>query len=105
MKVRLVNSIELVKQVKVGFSWTTFFFLFFVPLFRGDWLYFFIFFILDTLFLMNNNFLFTFFLSLLGGLLYNKLYIESLLKKGWKPFSDFDKKILIMKGINLNLMD
>ena len=41
MKVNLSNSsTNQVKQVKVGFSWTVFFFGIFPPLFRGDWKWF-----------------------------------------------------------------
>lgn len=39
MKVRLRNDVGMIKECKVGFSWTNFFFGFFCPLFRGDWKY------------------------------------------------------------------
>ncbi|NCB20038.1 MAG: DUF2628 domain-containing protein, partial [Bacteroidia bacterium] len=36
MNVRLINNQGLEKDCPVGFSWTTLFFGFLVPLFRGD---------------------------------------------------------------------
>ncbi len=36
MKVFLKNNVGVVKECKVGFSWTTLFFGLFVPLLRGD---------------------------------------------------------------------
>ena len=37
------------KQVKIGFSWTMFFFGFWVPLFRGDWKWLIIMLLLDII--------------------------------------------------------
>ncbi len=37
MKVNMKNSVGVIKKVKVGFSWTTFFFGGFVAMFRGQW--------------------------------------------------------------------
>ena len=37
MIVRLKNDIGMVKEAKIGFSFTTFFFGPFVPALRGDW--------------------------------------------------------------------
>lgn len=36
-KVRLKNNVGVVKKLKVGFSWTTFFFGGWVVMFRGQW--------------------------------------------------------------------
>ena len=37
MNIRLKNDIGMVKECKVGFSWTILLFGFFPPFFRGDW--------------------------------------------------------------------
>lgn len=68
-----------VKEVKLGFSWTTLFFGVAVPMFRGDWKWAII----------------TFLAALLTGgitwfavpFFYNKLYVKELLAKGYHPTS------------------
>jgi len=79
------NSTGVVKVVKQGFSWTTFFFGFFVPLIRGDLKYFFV---------MIAASLVTFgFSSWVFAFLYNKHYTEDLLNNGFtfqdNPITDF----------------
>ena len=67
------------KQVKlapVGFSWTNLFFGFFVPLFRGDWKWAGIFFLVGWVTLGFGSFITCFF--------YNKLYVDDLLNNGFK---------------------
>lgn len=89
----------LVKQVKVGFSWTTFFFGLFVPLFRGD--------IKWAAIMFFSSLLLGFFTAGVGGLvvglvfsfIYNKLYIKDLIEKGWQPTNEDAKQTLVAKGI------
>jgi len=64
------------KKAPVGFSWTTLFFGFWVPVFRGDWKFAIIMFIADTITLGVSHFIFCF--------LYNKWYIEKLVENGFK---------------------
>lgn len=59
----------------LGFSWTTFFFSFFVPIFRGDWLWFGVQFILAVLTSGLSAIVFAF--------IYNKIYAKSLYDKGY----------------------
>ena len=76
MKRTMKNEIGQVKVVKEGFSWTMLFFGIFVPLCRGDWKWFF-------LILVAN--LFTYGLaSVVFAFIYNKIYINDLLEKGYK---------------------
>jgi len=64
------------KNAPVGFSWTTFFFSFFPPLFRGDFKFAVIIFLLQMISFGLAGCVFAFF--------YNKLYIKELVNSGYK---------------------
>ncbi|MBF1202366.1 MAG: hypothetical protein HXM14_09250 [Fusobacterium periodonticum] len=107
------------KKGFLGFSWTAFFFNFFVPLFRLDFLGFFIFvspyliiavivsFILITGINDENTIVVSSVISLILKLIsrlvfpfiYNKFYTKDLLKKGYLPPKDDDYSNAILKGI------
>ena len=89
MRVLEKNGIQ--KKSFVGFSWTTFFFGFFVPLIRGDIKWFLIMLILSFLSFGLAQFILCF--------LYNKFYTVNLLEKGYSPADEFSRSILKIKGI------
>ena len=68
-----------IKEAPVGFSWTVFFFGFFPPLFRGDWKWAVIIFLLACITMTFSNLVFMF--------IYNKLYIKELIGSGYKAKS------------------
>lgn len=65
-----------IKEAPVGFSWTVFFFGFFPPMFRGDWKWAIIMFLLALITVGLSNLVFMF--------IYNKLYIKDLVGAGFK---------------------
>jgi len=67
------------KEAPVGFSWTTFFFGFFPALFRGDWKWAIIQFLLASITFGFSNLVFMF--------MYNKFYIKDLIGSGFKAQS------------------
>lgn len=91
-----------VKECKLGFSWTQFFFGFFVPFFRGDVKY--------GLIQLGLTFFIGMATGPVAGLLvlgvnlffmlqYNRLYISGLLEnKGYIPSDERSAKILIQEG-------
>lgn len=74
-KVYFTNGVR-TKVAPIGFSWTTFFFGFFVPVVRGDWLWFLIQLGLAILTSGLSTFVFMF--------IYNKIYANGLIDKGFK---------------------
>lgn len=82
---------NMLKKSVVGFSWTTLFFGFLVPLFRGDWLWLIIMLILGIFTYGIANIILAF--------LYNKFYTNKLLENGWEPADEVSKNILINKGM------
>ena len=118
------------KPSAVGFSWTTFFFQYFVPLFRGDWSTFFCLFIIACVIAVptlnifyssvgygsQNTMMMTsvagniwyilqaiwgFVLSVGGGFFYNKIYTQKLIKKGWRPLRESDEQLLRQHNIKV----
>ncbi|MFJ7830871.1 hypothetical protein ACIQXU_11650 [Peribacillus sp. NPDC097284] len=91
MKVNLKHpETNMVKTVKVGFSWTVFFFSFLPPLFRGDWKWGIIIFLAAS---------FTFgFTGLIFMFIYNKIYLNELLEKEYVAVDDLSETILKDRG-------
>ena len=71
LMINLQNGIGMTKQCPTGFSWTTFLFGLFTPLFRGDFKWFFIMTILTCCTAWLGTFILAF--------IYNKIYIKDLL--------------------------
>lgn len=84
MKIRVKNELGNGKEVKLGFSWTFFFWGWFVPLFRGDWKWFFI---LMGIYVGLTIVTFPYLaplVSLAFSFFYNKLYAKDLYEKGYR---------------------
>ena len=90
MKIHLMNSVGVIKQVKLGFSWSMLFFGIFVPLFRGDlkWT------ILSLILVIITSG----FAWIILPFIYNRMYINSLLDKGWYPADEMSRNAMIAKG-------
>jgi len=86
-----------IKEAPVGFSWTVFFFNFFPPLFRGDFKWAVIFFLLAMLTMGLSAIVFMF--------IYNKLYIKDLIGAGYKikSFKDEASKQEVAAKLNMPL--
>ena len=89
------NKSGIVKEAPVGFSWTTFFFGFFPALIRGDWLW--------AIIICAATFV-TFGISgIIFAFIYNRIYIQGLLKKGFKVKNYSGNKALIEQKAQIKL--
>ncbi|WP_100374806.1 hypothetical protein [Bacillus sp. FJAT-45037] len=99
MHVKLQNEAGVVKEVKIGFSWTTFFFGFFPALFRGDLMWAVIMFVaalaIGALTLGFGGWI----PGVVFSFVYNKIYIKELLKKGYAPTDESVQTELVNRGI------
>ena len=92
MHVNMVNpTTRQVKQRKLGFSWTTLFFGFFVPLFRSDWKWCIIQFLIGFVSFSFSNIVFAF--------IYNKIHMNDLIEHGFKPMDEFSSNALQSRGL------
>jgi len=97
MRVRLENEYGNIKECKIGFSWTVFFFGFFVPFVRGDFKWGVIMLLADVITAIFTFGIGTVFINFCFCLFYNKTYINDLLSKGYKPCTETDESILKQK--------
>lgn len=105
MKINLKNNKNSFKSVPTGFSVTTLFFGWIVPLIRLDFKWFSIMlapvFILQELIGFDASVLFSIIWNLLLAFVYNRIYLKGLLQKGYVPADEFSKEY-VAKKINDN---
>ena len=99
MKISLINNEGVIKEVKLGFSWTTLFFGIFPALFRKDFKWAMIMLgisITINLFLYGLGALIT---GVLFAFIYNKIYIKNLLMNGYRPVYSAGRELLIKEQL------
>tara|TARA_A100001015_G_C15018516_1_gene726757 strand:+ start:689 stop:991 length:303 start_codon:yes stop_codon:yes gene_type:complete len=89
------NKSGVSKEAPVGFSWTTFFFGFFPALIRGDWMW--------ALIIFAATFVSFGFAGIVFAFIYNRLYIQGLLKQGFKVKNYSGNKALIEQKAQIKL--
>lgn len=102
MRATLENEMGLIKEVKIGFSWTTFFFGFFPALFRGDLKWAAIIFVATLAIGSFTLGLCSWIVTIVFAFIYNKLYIKDLIEKGYLPASEESRMKLESAGIPVN---
>ncbi|WP_407371682.1 hypothetical protein [Carnobacterium sp.] len=91
MKISLTHPhTHQIKHIKIGFSWTTLFFAFMPALFRGDFKWFSIQLVCAAFSLDFSSLIFAF--------IYNRLYINDLIEKGYVPADKHAANVLANKG-------
>ncbi|WEV38789.1 DUF2628 domain-containing protein [Lactobacillus sp. ESL0680] len=103
MKVRLKNKNNNIKEVKLGFSWTEFFFGWWPMLIRGDFKWAIISFVINVvLFIFLGAFSAAAWYpyTLIMAFFYNKLYIKDLIAKGYAPIDTGDEELLKSKDVD-----
>lgn len=86
MIAKLKHDNGVIKHIKVGYSWTTFFFGFWVPAIRGQWSDFAIIFLSAVPTVGILPFIWTFKI--------NKRYCHHLLERGYTPATEEDLRVL-----------
>jgi hypothetical protein len=99
MRANLTNEAGVTKSVKIGFSWTTFFFGFFPALIRGDLKWAAIMFITAALVGIFTLGFGAWIPGIIFSFVYNKIYIKDLLEKGYRPSDDQTQAELSNRGI------
>ncbi|MBH5318790.1 DUF2628 domain-containing protein [Paenibacillus sp. GSMTC-2017] len=99
MHVQLINAAGGLKSVKVGFSWTTFFFGFFPALFRGDLKWAAIMFLTASAIGFFTLGFGAWIPGIIFSFIYNNMYIKELLEKGYRPANEQAQSALHAKGI------
>jgi hypothetical protein len=99
MKGRLVNEAGVTKEVKIGFSWTTFFFGFFPALFRGDLKWAAIMFVAALAAGAITVGFGAWIPGIIFSFIYNKMYIKELMEKGYRPADEQTSSELAAQGI------
>lgn len=98
MKIKVKNELGAGKEIKLGYSWTMFFWGFMVPVFRGDWKWFLIlFFGPSVLTAVSGGLLVVSFplLYFIFGFFYNKIYAKDLYDKGFRGMTKEEDELLI----------
>ncbi|WP_315906862.1 DUF2628 domain-containing protein [Priestia koreensis] len=103
MKVTLTKTGGLKKEVKVGFSWTTFFFGFFPALFRGDLKWAVIMFVIELILGTFTIGIGSFITGIVFSFVYNKIYIKELIEKGYQPATEEGRAVLQDRQIISNI--
>ena len=86
---------SLTKEAPVGFSWTTLFFGFFPALIRGDMKW--------AVIIFAATFVTFGLAGIVFAFIYNRLYIQSLVEKGFRVKNYSGNKILIEQKTNIKL--
>ena len=95
MNIKVKNELGNAKEIKLGFSWTFFFFGFFVPLFRKDWKYFLIILVASTVLSVLGLGLVAWIGNVVLSFIYNKLYAKDLYEEGYRGLTEEENKLLV----------
>lgn len=91
-----------IKSSPLGISWTTFFFGFLAPLFRGDWLGALGVFCVLSVASYAISPITVLVIQMIVAVFYNYIYISRLLAKGYELYDNKDTELVKKHGYNLN---
>lgn len=94
---------NIVKECSTGYSWTTFFFGMFVPLFRGDLKWAAIFFCICFLVGLFTAGIGSVICGPVFAYFYNKIYITGLVEKGYVAMDELSQDWLVRNGVVSNV--